>query len=299
MVNDDLFRRLNNREYKNWMKAGRCLIILKENLAPFLNLQMSAFHRDLLNQNALLRKHCASSCRPIGNMCAVCSEWKTVILSHHRQPNTTVNWDNCVPSNWGTNHWELAKAFMPRGQAKVKAADQFDIAALLNLINYCDWFHSVDLKVVREVIRHRNDLMHSPDFHVKDEWMKHYTITLRNLLRQFRHVPQMATAEQQIDEMLAADWTIYVDGLDQMDSTNADMVEADSDGCHMITADLISQWERELLQERLEELLDDADDTKIPDDDQLKCLGGFLQDNRDLSEHFSTELQTINSLRKR
>lgn len=39
---------------------------------------------------------------------------------------------------------------MPRGQA-VKAAHQCDAAALLNLINFCDCFHSVDLKCVREV----------------------------------------------------------------------------------------------------------------------------------------------------
>lgn len=40
---------------------------------------------------------------------------------------------------------------MPRGQGDVKAADQCDASALLNLINYCDCFRSVDLKCVREV----------------------------------------------------------------------------------------------------------------------------------------------------
>lgn len=46
------------------------------------------------------------------------------------------------------------QAFMPRGQAKVKGADKFDAPALLNLINYCSYFSSVDPKVVREVITH-------------------------------------------------------------------------------------------------------------------------------------------------
>lgn len=40
---------------------------------------------------------------------------------------------------------------MPRGQGKVKGAGQCDASALLNLINYCDCFQSVDLKFVREV----------------------------------------------------------------------------------------------------------------------------------------------------
>lgn len=43
---------------------------------------------------------------------------------------------------------------MPRGQGEVKGADQCDASALLNLINYCDYFQSVDLKCVREVNIH-------------------------------------------------------------------------------------------------------------------------------------------------
>lgn len=43
------------------------------------------------------------------------------------------------------------QAYMPRGQWKMKGADQCDASALLNLINYCDYFRSVDPKVVREV----------------------------------------------------------------------------------------------------------------------------------------------------
>uniref|UniRef100_A0A3B5B570 Uncharacterized protein n=1 Tax=Stegastes partitus TaxID=144197 RepID=A0A3B5B570_9TELE len=44
-------------------------------------------------------------------------------------------------------------AYMPRGMAK-KNPDQFDPSALLNLINYCQWFSSVDPKLVREVNTH-------------------------------------------------------------------------------------------------------------------------------------------------
>lgn len=46
------------------------------------------------------------------------------------------------------------QAYMPRGQAGMKAAAQCDTSALLNLINFCDCFHSVDLKCVREVNTH-------------------------------------------------------------------------------------------------------------------------------------------------
>ncbi|KAM9349667.1 uncharacterized protein CXorf38 homolog isoform 2-T2 [Symphorus nematophorus] len=255
MVLEELAVRLNDREYKNWLKAARCLQILREGLHPFISHHMRAFHGDLLNRNTLLRTPCQTACRPRGtklsSLCRACSEWQTVILRHHRQPDATVNWDNCFPPHWRTDHWELAKAYMPRGQGKKTGADQCDASALLNLINYCDYFQSVDLKRVRE--------------------------------------------------MLTVDLSICVSGLDRMDSAELDGLEHDSVSQLEISANLISQWEAELLQERLQELLhaaaaDDDDDTKTQDTEQLKRLSGFLQTNRDLAERFSSELQAINSV---
>ncbi|CAJ1071636.1 LOW QUALITY PROTEIN: uncharacterized protein CXorf38 homolog [Xyrichtys novacula] len=203
---EDLAARLNNTEYKNWLKAGRCLLILREGLHPFVSHHTRAFHADLLNQNTLLRRPCVTStCKPKGNKfcspCRTCSVWQTEILRHHRQRDPTVNWDNCFPPHWRTDHWELAKAYMPRGQGKVKRADQCDAAALLNLINFCDCFQSVDQKLVTEVIRHRNELMHSCELGVEDEWMRHYQAALRNFLRQFRKVTSMAAATYRIEEI--------------------------------------------------------------------------------------------------
>lgn len=140
--------------------------------------------------------------------------------------------------------------------------------------------------------------MHSSDLRVKDDWMKHYDITLRNLMRHFRDVPQMAKAEQQINEMLRADLSIQVHGLDQTDfQTDLDSVEAGSVRHHMINTDLIGQWEAELLQERLEEL-NNTDDANILSTEQLRDLRCFFEANKDLGERFSDELQNINSLKK-
>ncbi|XP_040911309.1 uncharacterized protein CXorf38 homolog [Toxotes jaculatrix] len=308
MGREELVARLNDREYKNWLKAGRCLLILKDGLHPFINQHMRAFHGDLLNQHALLRKPCqTSSCKPKGNklssVCRLCSEWQKTILRHHRQPDATVNWDNCYPPSWRTDHWEVAKAYMPRGQGKVTGADQCDASALLNLINYCDCFQFGDPKFVRQVIRYRNELMHSSELHVKDEWMRHYQTTLKHFVQQFSHVPQMAKAGQEIEEILTVDLSICVSGMDRLDSVSPDGLQSDSVLQWETSPDLISQWEAELLQERLQELLhpDDADDddTKTRDTEQLRSLGGFLQANRDLGERFSAELQAINSLETR
>lgn len=300
MVHEELSARLNDRGYTNWLKAGQCLVILKNGLHPFISRHMKAFHGDLLNQNALLRKPCeTASCKPKGNKlssaCSTCLEWKEVILKHHRHPHVIVNWDNCYPTNWRTDHWELAKAYMPRGQWKVKGADQCDASALLNLINNCYCFRSVDPKVVREVIHYRNELMHSCELRVKDEWMTHFQNALTKLIQQFSNVQQMAEVGKQIDEMLSIDLSIRVSGLDFIDSAVMDGLECDSVNQREPSPDLISQWEAELLQERLQELLHTADhDTQ--DTEQLKSLSCFLQANRDLGERFSAELQAIDSL---
>ncbi|KAM3604354.1 uncharacterized protein V6R79_009914 [Siganus canaliculatus] len=299
---EELALRLNDREYKNWLKAARCLVLLKDGLLPFISRHTTAFHGQLLHGNTVLRQPCVASCRARGtqffSVCRLCTEWKTVILRHHRQPHGTVNWDNCFPPYWRTDPWELAKAYMPRGQGKKTGADQCDASALLNLINYCDCFQSLDLKCVREVIHHRNELMHSCEFRVQDQWMRHYRTTLKNLLRQLSHVPQMTKVAQQIEEMLTIDLSICVSGLDQMDSA---AVESDAVSQSEISADIISQWEAELVQERLQELLHPAgddvsyEDAQPQDPEQLKRMGSFLAANRDLAERFSEELHTIKS----
>ncbi|KAG7251171.1 hypothetical protein CRUP_021773, partial [Coryphaenoides rupestris] len=109
----------------------------------------------------------------VSSLCPLCSEWSKVILRHHRQPDaTSVNWENCSPERWSQDHWELAKAYMPRGLYKVRAFDPVVTPPLcLNLLNFCKWFSAAEPRVVREVIRYRNDLMHSFDMHMDNGWM--------------------------------------------------------------------------------------------------------------------------------
>ncbi|XP_053740221.1 uncharacterized protein CXorf38 homolog [Synchiropus splendidus] len=293
MVHTELVLRLNDRQYTNWLKAGRCLLILKEALHPFIDARMRTFHRDLLCGNPFLRKPCHSlTCRPrrnkLSGACALCAEWQAEILRHHRQPEVTINWDNCYPPSWRGDHWEVAKAYMPRGQAKVKRADQCDAAALLNLINHCWCFQSVDTYCVREVISYRNQLMHSCELRVEDEWLQNFQTTLAHFTRLFRELPQMAAAGRQIHQMLSVDLSISVSGSDQLVTDALDGPET--------SADLISQWEAELLREKLQELFAVASEEESPqslDRKEVSSLSGFLQANKDLSQRFSEELQVI------
>ncbi|XP_024246933.1 uncharacterized protein CXorf38 homolog isoform X2 [Oncorhynchus tshawytscha] len=287
MVHEELSARLNDGGYKNWLKAGYCLLKLREGLHPFTDSEMRSFHGNLVTRNPGLRQPCRSGCRPRGNqlysVCVVCTEWRNVILRHHTNPRGMVNWGNCRPPLWNQDHWELAKAYMPRGQAGVKGAELCDASALLNLLNFCSHFNYVDQHCVREVIRCRNELMHSCEMRVCDQWMRRYQVSIQQLLQQFTHLPEVAAAGQQILEMLAVDLSVLVPGVDRVDGSLSEGVEPES----------ISQWEADLLRERLQELLTDTD---TQDTEELLRLRDFLLANRDLSDQFSSELQTITSM---
>lgn len=45
----------------------------------------------------------------LSRACRLCLQWKSEILNHHRQPSSALNWGNCSPPAWRSNHWELAK----------------------------------------------------------------------------------------------------------------------------------------------------------------------------------------------
>uniref|UniRef100_A0A672HYP3 Uncharacterized protein n=1 Tax=Salarias fasciatus TaxID=181472 RepID=A0A672HYP3_SALFA len=137
------------------------------------------------------------------------------------------------------------QAYMPRGQFS-KRADQCDTSALLNLICNCKGFWFVDPKVVREVIRSRNELMHSSEFHMSDDWMRDFQSSLKCFVLQLvNQNPQMETVARQID--VVSDAAVRVDCRDG--------VEADSMCEASPSADSVRQWEAELLQELLQEFL--------------------------------------------
>ncbi|XP_037758465.1 uncharacterized protein CXorf38 homolog isoform X2 [Chelonia mydas] len=152
----ELAARLNCAEYKNWVKAGHCLVLLRDALQRFAGEQLRAFHRQLLARLPPPGRLCRSRCLPRGRqfqpICSLCTEWKKEILNHHTNRNGEVHWGNCKPWLWPSNSWELAKAYMPRGQMDISGPDKCDAAALLNLFNFCDHFSGIDQKKVRELL---------------------------------------------------------------------------------------------------------------------------------------------------
>lgn len=109
--------------------------------------------------------------------------------------------------------------------------------------------------------------------------MSQFQNALRKLVRQLHHVPQMADAGQRMEEvpalsappeprlptvfkvtwfffvqMQALDFSIYV-RADRMDSSELDDLEQDTVGQRELSCDQIGQWEAEVLQGRLRDLL--------------------------------------------
>ncbi|XP_038658048.1 uncharacterized protein CXorf38-like isoform X3 [Scyliorhinus canicula] len=155
-MQSELSIRLNDEGYKNWIKAGFCLQKIRDCLLRFVNTEMEKFHQFLLRTNSVLqRESCKYFCRPAGTnfqrACSLCEEWKRELLNHHTNQNNVIYWGNCSPPLWPKYAWEVAKVYMPRGQANRQGPEKCDVAALLNLINSCDQFDFVERQKVIEI----------------------------------------------------------------------------------------------------------------------------------------------------
>lgn len=67
MVLSELAARLNCAEYKNWVKAGHCLLLLRSCLQGFVDREVLSFHRGLLAAVPGLGPH--ATCRG-GSRCS-------------------------------------------------------------------------------------------------------------------------------------------------------------------------------------------------------------------------------------
>ncbi|XP_069617705.1 uncharacterized protein CXorf38 homolog isoform X2 [Ranitomeya imitator] len=205
-----LHARLNCTEYKNWMKAGHCLLLLQNPLQEYITLEMQTFHQQLTDRITVPKQRrcrCRAKGKQFEPKCPVCTEWQELILSHHNNKNGDIYWGNSDPSLWSTHYWEVANVYMPCGQA-MNGPQQCDAASLLNLINNCDHFRVSNILRVKEVIKCRNELMHSFDMKVSFSWLKAFGEKMHDLITDFSHVPGLVREGQKMKEVLLLDWTV-------------------------------------------------------------------------------------------
>lgn len=299
MVLSELAARLNCAEYKNWVKAGHCLLLLRSCLQGYVGREVIAFHQDLLAAVRGLGSRAAcysvSGCSPRARQfqpqCQVCAEWKREILKHHTNRNGDVHWGNCRPGRWPVDAWEVAKAFMPRGQADKAGPEECDAVALLNLINSCDHFR-VDRKKVTEVIKCRNEIMHSSDMKVSSLWLRDFQVKIQNFLDEFKNIPEIVAVYSRIEQLLTSDWAVHVPEEDQRDGCECET------GIYMSESQ-VNEIEMELLKEKLQEIYLQAKEQEVSPDEilsQLVVVKEFLRNNKDLRNSLTEEIQQLDCL---
>ncbi|XP_051870108.1 uncharacterized protein CXorf38-like isoform X3 [Pristis pectinata] len=187
----------------------------------------------------------------------------------------------------------MFEVYMPRGQANRRGPENCDAAALLNLFIFCDHFHFERQKLI-EVIKCRNDLMHSVEMSVSVEWFKNYRRKILVLLQEFQNIPEAKAANKMIQEVTSSDWKVKMTVTDAVDAAvKFTDEEFDVGEVYNVELDLIKEWAEELSlaleeQEPLQQHLN-----------SLNTFKEFLKRNKELESMLHKELQQLFILEKR
>ncbi|XP_019603411.1 uncharacterized protein CXorf38 homolog isoform X2 [Rhinolophus sinicus] len=259
MVLSELAARLNCAEYKNWVKAGHCLLLLRDCLQGFVGREVLAFHRGLLAASrgldprvtCLTGSRCIPRARQFQPQCQVCSEWKREILKHHTNRNGDIHWGNCRPGLWPVDAWEVAK-----------------------------------------VIKCRNEIMHSSEMKVSSVWLRDFQRKIQNFLNEFRSIPEIVAVYSTIEQLLTSDWAVHIPEEDERDGCEYEA------GVHLSVSQ-VNEIEMELLKEKLQEMYLQAKEQEVlPEEisNQLAVVKEFLRKNKDLRTGLTEDMQKLDSL---
>ncbi|XP_067896755.1 uncharacterized protein CXorf38-like isoform X2 [Heterodontus francisci] len=254
-MQSELSIRLNDEGYKNWIKAGFCLQKIRDCLMGFVNTEMEQFHQFLLRTNSFLQQE-------------VCKNF-------------------CRP--------QRTQVYMPHGQANKRGPEKCDAAALLNLINSCDQFDFVERHKVIEIIKCRNDLMHSVEMSVSAEWLDNYRQKILVFLEEFQHIPEAKAVNKMIQEIASSDWQVQMTGTETVDAA---LKFTDEE----INADKIFNVELELIREWVQEMCFTVEEQEALHTQHLNGLNTFkefLKQNKELESMLHKEIQQLYTLEKK
>ncbi|XP_016145756.1 uncharacterized protein [Sinocyclocheilus grahami] len=290
MSSTQSYSRFSDENYKNWLKSTESLYILRSRIQGFIEKETETYHSSLRNKPQLNRQTCALKCeRANKHLCRLCEHWKKEIIANHNGNENRMYWDNCQPHLWPTDKWEVAKAHMPRGQTKHRKFDQFDIAAILNLMNFCKHF-KIPGQCVRDVITVRNNVMHSPDFKVSNEEMKKHHKTLLQLAEELEpHVPEMKDLEKEI--------TQFYNILDK--NFNQAPCEVDGQQEDLQTVkdrQNVLNREQQAMKDRIEDFISRLEGNQDENVKDMKSLLDFLDQNKDLLENLGPEVDKLKEM---
>ncbi|XP_075954694.1 uncharacterized protein LOC142956831 [Anarhichas minor] len=205
------FREFEKEQNQNWLKGVVALLCLQKPLERFIDEEIGIFHRKLGDECGanLCVKNCNfNNWKPRANQsppldCEVCSSWRDLILANHTSPRGKVMWMNSKPDQWSQDKWEVAKVYMPDGHKNHNSIGDFDIAALLCLMNQCKHFKQFELGELCGIVANvRNKIMHTASFQLKQEDLLDYFNRIRKLGEVLeQHVPEFKSLSKDIDEI--------------------------------------------------------------------------------------------------
>ena len=168
-----LKERLNDNEYKLWIKAGLCLNYTKEGIGRFTDdrcKKTHAFVKTAVEKRAIVKnpdgdikamnKICDNAkIVKRGNRwslgcCNDCDIYVKQIAKLWKPPSRIElsNWCNSEVQLWPSKPWEIAKVFMSKGQWNAK---ETDLSGLLNFIDHCHipWVDIDNKDSIKKVIK--------------------------------------------------------------------------------------------------------------------------------------------------
>ena len=142
-----LKERLQNPDYKAWIKTSICLGFTKVGLEVFAAENSKTFHKNVLDQlrikgNPNSSQVCSQATVRSGRA-TCCSNCQDFIDEIDRQNMKSFrfrqeNWDNSNMQLWPNYPWEMAKVFMNRGQKPIqRSPGDTDLSGILNFLDHC------------------------------------------------------------------------------------------------------------------------------------------------------------------
>ncbi|XP_053382390.1 uncharacterized protein LOC123540685 isoform X1 [Mercenaria mercenaria] len=233
---------LENKKYRNWVRAGLGIKYVKDGLEPFCDHLVNQQHVDILDKvkqkhnlsavacglcdvHTLQPDHVQSKNRqcPLGQIhcnclhprgktsCPnnVCGAIYDEIIWRHASTPPAPYWRNTDAHQWCTEPWAVAKCFInaPGYEHKTRATE-FDCSGLLHLlIDNIEFHHHIHCIIdgndaFSRVLQHRNAIFHCNNMEIEDTDIANYIDDMIELLQDYKEMKDRQESKNAVKKLL-------------------------------------------------------------------------------------------------
>ncbi|KAG5261944.1 hypothetical protein AALO_G00290320 [Alosa alosa] len=284
--------RFKDDKYRNWLKTTESLLILREGIRPFLENETENYHITLQSKlsSTLKEAICQNKCdgseweNKIPD-CKVCTPWKKELVANHAKSRPMIYWNNCMPYLWPKEKWEVAKVYMPKGHRGHTTYDDFDIAALLNLMGHCAHFRKfIKGQQIHKVINVRNCVMHSPNHTVTNQDFQEHLEKIKDFVHLLdKYANDLKMLPDEIDKSCEAVDT----GL------RCFIYQSMAGNIRYIPTVELTKIEQRALKEKIEYLTQCCEEDQEDIKEDIKGIWNFVQKNEDLKVKLAPQMEQL------